>query len=58
MGCVKEFYCMIYTIKLCNKTIIMLEAKKKCLCPNNILYQGYNILCFDDLSITQYNKFC
>jgi hypothetical protein len=36
----------------------MLKAKKNCLCPNYILYQGYNILLFDDLSITRYNKFC
>jgi hypothetical protein len=27
------------------------------LCPNNILYQRYNISFFDDLSITRYNKF-
>ncbi len=36
----------------------MLQAKKNCLCPNNILYQKYNILFLDDLSITRYNKFC
>ncbi len=35
----------------------MLEMRKKCLCTNNILYQRYNILFFDDLSITRYNKF-
>jgi hypothetical protein len=58
MGRVKEFYCMIYTIKLCNMTIHYVRSKKKCLCPNNILYQRYNISFFDDLSITRYNKFC
>ncbi len=36
----------------------MFETKKKCLCSNNFLYQWYNILLFDHLSITQYNKFC
>ncbi len=57
MGCVKEFYYMIYTIKLCNKIIHNVRSKKKCLCPSNILHQRYNILFFDDLSITWYNKF-
>ncbi len=56
-GCVKEFYCMMYTIKMCNKTIHNIRSEKNCLCPKNILYQKYNISFFDDLSITQYNKF-
>ncbi len=57
-GCVKKFYCMIYTIKLCNKTIHNVRSKKQfCLCPNNILYQRYNLSFVDDLSITWYNKF-
>ncbi len=35
----------------------MLQAEKNWLCPKNILNQKYNILFFDDLSITGYNKF-
>jgi hypothetical protein len=35
---------MIYTMKLCNKTIHNVRSKKKCLCLNNILKQRYNIL--------------
>jgi hypothetical protein len=36
---------MIYIIKLCNKTIHNVKSEKIfCLCPNNILYQRYNIL--------------
>ncbi len=42
-GCVKRFYCIIYTIKLCNKTIHNVKSKKKSLFRNNILYQRYNI---------------
>ncbi len=49
---------MIYTIKLCNKTIHNVRSQQIfCLCPNNILYQRYNISFVDDLSITRYNKF-
>jgi hypothetical protein len=49
---------MIYTINWCNKTIRNVTSKKmSSLCLNNILYQKYNILFFDDLSITGYNNF-
>ncbi len=50
---------MIETIKCCDKTIYNVWNNKIiCLCSNNFLYQWYNILFFDHLSITQYNKFC
>ncbi len=51
-GCEKKFYCIIDTIKCCNKTIHDVWNKKNiCLCLINLLYQWYNILLFDHLSI-------
>ncbi len=59
IGCEKEFYCMIHTIKCCDKTIHNVWNNKIIwLCSNIFLYQWYNILYFDHLSITRYNKFC
>ncbi len=55
----KQVYCMIDTVKCCDKTIHNdWNNKIICLCSNIFLYQWYNILFFDHLSITQYNKFC
>ena len=45
-GCVKEFYCMIYTIKLCNKTIHNIRSKKENVCVQTIYCIKDTMYCF------------
>ncbi len=46
MGCVKEFYCRIYTIKLCNKIIHNVRSKIFFVCVQTIYYIKDTIYCF------------